>query len=229
MLNNTTYNNLRCIRCVSQGNSKPYTYTKVKQIGKKKGGPVVTRTYRKGTVKVPLCPSCTESFLKWVKRKRLLITLALIPMIIMIIFGTIFLITDFLIPMMDYDPFGDTEGGFVFEHIFPLIIPFIAALVMGIIIFSHYSSDSNPGNHIRFGQNRVGVTPSNTTRKWFLESWNQIVTEEQLEAERLYIMAGDFYNEKNFIEAIKFYDKALALFPEYTDAIHDKKITLSKI
>jgi len=187
----------------------------------------VTGTYQTRIVKVPICSNCADSFSQWVKRKQLLNILYKISFIAIIIFSSIAFYRAMIEPVMDYDP--STNIGLSFEHIFPVIITLIITIALRITIRIFISSESNLSNYIKIGHSKVIITPFNSTRSWDLESWNQIVTEEQLEAEKLYIKADRFYKEGNFIEAIKLYDKALDLFPEYTDVIHAKNLTISNM
>ncbi len=227
MHNNAKYNSLRCVRCTSQNNTELTNYREKKLIEKKTAwAPTVqveTRTYQINEVQVPICPNCHESLSKLNKFRKALGILVILSLFAVIIFIAIAIYIVIFAPAMSYDL---DYRSFTFEDFVPAIISLIIFISLIIISRILNLSKSNLGNYIKFGDNRVIITPSNSTRSWFLESWNQIVTEEQLEAEKLYITASSFYKEGSYIEAIKLYDKALDLFPEYTDVIHAKNSAL---
>ncbi|KKL80891.1 hypothetical protein LCGC14_2000210 [marine sediment metagenome] len=230
MLNNTKNNGIRCVRCTSQNNTKLHFFRKRKLTGIKTTWAftlkIVTKTYETLQYKVPICSDCSKSFSQWEKRSKLPVLLSQISFSALIVFIGLALYKAFVEPVIDDDP--STHIGLPFEYIFLVIITIISTIALYIIVRKLFSSESNLNNYIHVVENKVLITPSNSTRGWFLESWVQIVTEEQLEAEKLYIMANPFYEEGNYIEAIKLYDKALDLFPEYTDVIHDKNLAISK-
>lgn len=224
---NPSYNKLRCVRCESQGDTKPYIHTAGKLIGKKKIGWQVTSTYHTGICEVPVCPNCTKLFSRWKKNKRLMYRLFAISFIATCLFGTIIFVIILTVPLMDDDP--DTNASFTLENTLPIIILVIVSVILGIYTSAMNLLDSNPNIYIRFGRDMVVITPKNTERLWTLAGWNRIITQEQIEAEKLHLKAEKLSLSRNFIEALDFYDKALDLFPEYLEAFYDKVAALIKL
>jgi len=227
VVENTISNRIRCVRCAAKGDTRPYTHGKVTLVGRKKIGWTVTSTYRTGVVSVPVCSNCAVSFSQWEKSKRLRNKLFLISLVALLIVVFVGFIIGFIGPLMDSDPF--TQSNLSFEN-FILVIPIlIVSIALGIATSALNSSESNPNIYIKIGQKYVLISPINSKRLWNLEEWNRIITEEQIEAEKLYFVADQFQVEGNYIEAIKFYNKALELFPEYPSVIHDKRVIITKL
>lgn len=162
--NNESQFNLRCFKCESTEQLKPYTFkiaTKTKHQYKVFGPDQITTFYN--VHRLPVCKECLKEFTKWNKKssKNLLIHLLLILLWIIVIGLEILFVKSFDL--------------------------FIIYIILGIIIAASYTilriilrrQEFNPFKYVKFGKGSVFIRSSNSTRWINYDKWISNIVDQQ--------------------------------------------------
>lgn len=164
---------LKCIRCGSIENLKPYKHKEKVASGYKRYGRSSTTEIMTWTQEFPVCTKCFKKFKKWNITSSIykgILTLTFIPFWILV---TIFL-------FFPKAFFGDAPDNLILIDTI-LFSPFICLLmIFGILFIKHKKSENKPSYFMRtkFGWPRI--KPENSEKWYPFNQWAELILKERV-------------------------------------------------
>lgn len=212
---------LKCVRCGSIEDLKPYAFSGSNLAGSKKiARGFYTQTYKIFVKELPVCGVCLEKFKRWDKKYGYGLCLVFLSLIIMSI-GTV----------------GAVFLRSLLWAIVLVIIGFIVMILAGWVI--NKDSEDKSRRYVSISWGEVKVRPENVNEWIPLQLWAEMVLKERRlleekkkfkgvpqEAKKHFLEGFSLMKSRKYEEALNAFNKALTIFPDFPRALSEKGAVL---